>query len=87
MGCDVCKWVLSKFEDIYYSYSEALGSRLKEAQHLFYHMMGKGIIPDNINYKMLIRVLCREKNVEGAIEIFNKSVEQDVLLAKSTLSA
>ncbi|KAL1530966.1 pentatricopeptide repeat-containing protein isoform X2 [Salvia divinorum] len=46
-------------------------------------MILKGLEPDEPTYKSLIQGICRAKNVELALEIFNKTVEQDEGLAKA----
>ncbi|KAI3451599.1 hypothetical protein Pfo_008264 [Paulownia fortunei] len=60
--------------------------QVEDACHLFYHMFGKGLEPDELTYRSLLQGLCQAKNLEMALEVFNKSVEQDETLANTLLS-
>ncbi|KAA8542324.1 hypothetical protein F0562_023540 [Nyssa sinensis] len=49
-------------------------------------MLEKGVAPDAMTYTSLLKGLCQEKKLEAALEVFNKSIDQDTLLAQSLLS-
>ncbi|XP_029131026.1 pentatricopeptide repeat-containing protein At5g14080 isoform X1 [Cajanus cajan] len=59
----------------------------EEAQMLFYHMLDKGLEPDVTSYTFLLEGLCQENKLEAAFELYNKSVKQNIILARNILSS
>lgn len=55
----------------------------KEAYRLFCHMLEKGIKPNETIYKSLLGGLCQAKDLDTAIKVFNKCVEQDEILGQT----
>lgn len=49
-------------------------------------MLEKGMAPDATTYASLLKGLCQDTKFDAAIEIFNKSINQDLVLAQSILS-
>lgn len=60
--------------------------QVEEAQRLFHHMLGKGLSPDATTYTSLLEGLCEETMLEAAFELYNKSVKQDIKLARDILN-
>ncbi|XP_068334650.1 pentatricopeptide repeat-containing protein At5g14080 [Pyrus communis] len=80
-----CNGNLKTYNILIRKFSEV--GQVDEAQRLFYHMLGKGVAPDTMTYISLLEGLCQEKKVEAAFEVFNKSVQQDMMLAQTVLGA
>ncbi|BAT84776.1 Pentatricopeptide repeat-containing protein [Vigna angularis] len=59
----------------------------EEAQMLFYQMLDKRVEPDVTTYNYLLEGLCQEDKLEEAFELYNKSVKQDIINARGTLSS
>ncbi|KAE9584458.1 hypothetical protein Lal_00042744 [Lupinus albus] len=59
----------------------------EEARVLFHHMLDKGVVPDVTSYTYLLEGLCQEDKVEAAFKLYNRSIEQDINLARDILSS
>lgn len=59
--------------------------QVKEAHRLFCHMLERGLQPDATTYGFLLKGLCQENQLEIALQVFNKSSEQDAVIAKGIL--
>lgn len=80
-----CNGNLKTYNILIHKFSEV--GQVDEAQRLLYHMLGKGVAPDTMTYISLLEGLCQEKKVEAAFDVFNKSVQQDMMLAQTVLGA
>ncbi|GFP82987.1 pentatricopeptide repeat-containing protein at5g14080 [Phtheirospermum japonicum] len=80
-----CGGNLESYSIIIKKFSEV--GQVEDACRLFYHMIEKGLEPNELIYKSLLQGLCMAKNLEMAVGVFDKSVEQDVKLANALLSA
>ncbi|KAL3653659.1 hypothetical protein CASFOL_003340 [Castilleja foliolosa] len=80
-----CGGNLDSYSILIKKFSEV--GQVEDACRLFYQMLEKGLEPNELLYKSLLQGLCNAKNLEMALGVFNKSVEQDVKLANTLLSA
>lgn len=59
--------------------------QVDEALRLFYHMLGREVTPDVMTYTYLLEGLCQETKLQPALEVFDKCVEQDLMIAQTVL--
>lgn len=79
-----CSGNLKTYNILIRKFSEV--GQVEEAQRLFDHMLEKGLAPDATTYTSLLKGLSEETKLEAAIKVLNKSVKQDLMLARTVLS-
>ncbi|KAJ8546449.1 hypothetical protein K7X08_019032 [Anisodus acutangulus] len=58
---------------------------IEDACRLFHDMIEKGVVPDAITYTSVLKGLCLAKDLKMSLEVFDKCVMQDPMLARSIL--
>lgn len=48
-------------------------------------MLGREVTPDVMTYTSLLEGLCQETKLQPALEVFDKCVEQDLMIAQTVL--
>ncbi|KAJ9564212.1 LOW QUALITY PROTEIN: hypothetical protein OSB04_000178 [Centaurea solstitialis] len=64
------------------TYNVLISKRGERAHGLFHDMLERGLQPDATTYGFLLKGLCQENQLETALEVFKKSLEQDAAIAK-----
>lgn len=80
-----CSGNLKTYNILIRKFSEV--GQVEDAQRLFNHMLDKGVAPDAATYSSLLEGLCQEKKLDDAFEVIKESVKQDIVLARTVLSA
>ncbi|KAL6136053.1 hypothetical protein ACLB2K_061354 [Fragaria x ananassa] len=83
MFANGCRGNLKTYNILIQKFSEV--GPVDEALRLFQHMLGREVTPDAMTYTILLEGLCQEIKLQAALEVFDKCVEQDLMLAQSVL--
>ncbi|KAK3036421.1 hypothetical protein RJ639_030020 [Escallonia herrerae] len=83
MFADGCGGNIKTYNILIRKFSER--RQAEEAHRLFCHMLEKGVAPDSTTYSPLLEGLCQENEIKTAFQVFQKSVEQDRMLAQRLL--
>lgn len=83
MFANGCRGNLNTYTILIRKFSKV--GQVDEALRLFYHMLGREVTPDVMTYTYLLEGLCQETKLQPALEVFDKCVEQDLMIAQTVL--